>query len=362
MVDTLSQSEIDALLSALNATTGAEPSPPSAVESVEAPSPIPTPSPASEIAAAPSSPTPAAGDKTKKGKIYDFKRQTKFSKEQIRTIQMIHETFARLVGTYLSTQLRAYAQATILAVEQITFEEFLRQIYNPTFITGFRSEKLDGKALVDINLNVVFSMLDRLLGGTGSSLGTVRQLTEVEIQIMKGIMGRLLNILREAWINIVDLSPSIEFIESNPQFAQIVPPNDMVLSIGVEIKIHDVTGVMTLCIPYNTLESIALKFNAASWFAAIRKEPLQTNVEAITKKVKVVELPVVAELGTATLILQDILNLRVGDILVTDRLIREDLDIRVGNLVKFRGRPGLVGKKLAVSITQVLDSVEEEKL
>jgi flagellar motor switch protein FliM len=351
MVDTLSQNEIDALLSALN-TAGGDEKP--AADAHEGPSP----------SSGSSSPAPKAGgaDKPKKGKSYDFKRQIKFSKEQIGTIQLIHETFARLVGTYLSTQLRAYAQATIISVDQLTFEEFVRSIYNPTFITGFRSEKLDGKALIEVGLNVVFTILDRLLGGTGSPLGTVRQLTEVETQIMHRIMGRVLNILREAWINVIDLSPNVEFIESNPQFAQIVPPSDMVLSVAVEIKIHDVTGLMNLCIPYATVEPIAPKFNAASWFAAIRKEPLTTNIQAITKKVREVFLPMVVEMGSATLTLQDIMGLQVGDIVVTDRLVREELDVRVGNLVKFRCRPGIMGKKMAVSITQVYEPQEEEEL
>lgn len=355
MVETLSQNEIDALLSALNTSGGGSPSSggdaiPAAAGGGQASS------------AGGGAPAAREPDKPKKGKIYDFKRQTKFSKEQMGTIQLIHETFARLIGTYLSTQLRAYAQATIISVDQLTFEELIRSIYSPTFITGFRSERLDGKALIDLNLNIVFTILDRLLGGNGAPLGTLRQLTEVENQIMQRIMGRVLGLLREAWINVVDLTPSIEFIESNPQFAQIVPPNDMVLTVVIEIKIHDVTGTMSLCIPYNTVEPVAQKLNAASWFAAIRKEPLTTNVEAITRQVRQIELPVVVELGTATLTLQDIVSLQRGDILMTDRLIKEDLDIRVGHLVKFRGRPGILGKKMAISITQVTNNPEEDQL
>jgi flagellar motor switch protein FliM len=354
MVETLSQNEIDALLSALNTSTDEE------EEKPEAEKPEPRSKSSGEQVAASSATSSREGSsKPKKGKAYDFKRQTKFSKEQLGTIQMIHETFARLVGTDLSTQLRAYAQATIISVEQLTFEELIRSIYSPTFITAFRSDKLDGKALLDINLNVVFTILDRLLGGNGSPLGTLRQLTDVEKQIMHKIVQRILERLREAWINVIDLAPAIELIESNPQFAQIVPPGDMVLSVVIEIKIHDVTGVMTLCIPYNTVEPIAMKFNAASWFAAVRKEPLQTNLDAITRQVKTVHLPVVAELGTTTVNLQDILGLQVGDILVTDQLLKNDLNIRVGNLIKYKGRPGMVGKKMAVSITQLLDSTEE---
>ncbi|HEY9069264.1 MAG TPA: flagellar motor switch protein FliM [Candidatus Ozemobacteraceae bacterium] len=356
MVDTLSQNEIDALLSALNTGGGGG-------AAADKPAPAAGSAAPSGGGEEPVKPAKGERDKQKKGKVYDFKRQTKFSKEQLGTIQLIHETFARLIGTDLSTQLRAYAQATIISVDQLTFEELIRSIYSPTFITAFKSERLDGKGLIDINLNVVFTILDRLLGGNGTPLGTLRQLTDVEKQIMHKLMNRIiLERLREAWINVIDLSPSIELIESNPQFAQIVPPNDMVLSVVIEIKIHDVTGIMTLCIPYNTVESIAAKFNAASWFAAVRKEPLTTNYDAITSQVKAVNLPFVAELGTQTVTLQDILTLQVGDLLVLDQLVKEDLNVRVGNRVKFRGRPGIVGKKMAVSITQLLSSHEEDEL
>ncbi|MBI3037803.1 flagellar motor switch protein FliM [bacterium] len=348
MVETLSQSEIDALLSALNMP-----------EAGQAPSPA---SPAMEGPSPRASPEAGGTPKPKKGKVYDFKRQTKFSKEQLRTIQLIHESFSRLLGTYLATQLRAYAQANIYSVDQITFEEFIQSIYSPTFLMGFHSEKLDGKGLVDLNLNVVFAIIDRLLGGTGTPLDTLRQLTEIENQVMQRIMSHMLSLLREAWINVTDLMPRIDFIESNPQFAQIVPPTDMVLAVGIEIKIQEVTGMMNLCIPYNTVESIAIKLNAASWFAAIRKEPLTTNLEAITGQVRIVALPIVAELGTASITLRDIINLQIGDILVTDRLIKEDLDIRIGSRIKFKGRPGIVGKKMAISISQVFEQPDEELL
>jgi len=359
MVETLSQSEIDALLSALNTSPaegsgGSEAGSSSAAGGQE--------SGGGEGAGPAPKAEPVGRRSGKKSKLYDFKRQTKFSKEQIGTIQLIHETFARLIGTDLSTQLRAYAQATIMSVDQLTFQELIQSIYSPTFITRFNCEKLDGKALLDINLNIVFTILDRLLGGNGSPLGTLRQLTDVEKQIMHKVMTRILERLREAWINVIDLAPSIELIESNPQFAQIVPPGDMVLSIIIEVKIHDVTGTMNLCIPYNTVEPIAHKFNAASWFAAVRKEPLTTNVEAITHQVREVMLPFVVELGTSTVTLQDILGLQPGDLMVLDSRVKQDLDIRVGNLIKFRGRPGILGKKMALAITQVIETSGEDML
>ncbi|NCB38228.1 MAG: flagellar motor switch protein FliM [Erysipelotrichia bacterium] len=354
MVDTLSQNEIDALLSALGPMPDEENS-----ESGAAPFSDHTQEKKNGTKPGENRPSPVSSATDKKSgkqeRKYDFKRQTKFSKEQLNTINLIHEVFVRLVGTDLSTRLRAYAQATIVSVEQRTFEEFVQSVYNPTFITVFRSDSLNGKALIDINLNIVFTILDRLLGGNGTPLGILRQLTEIEKQIMQKIMVGIIDRLRESWINIIDIEPVIELIESNPQFVQIVTPNEVVASITVEIKIHDVTGLMNLCIPYNTVESIAHKFSAASWFAALRKEPAQTNVDAISTQVKTVQIPLIAELGSTTVTLQDILGLQPGDILVTDQLLKNDLSIRVGNLVKFRGRPGILGKKMAISITEVLD-------
>jgi flagellar motor switch protein FliM len=365
MVDTLSQSEIDALLSALGPAEEDDSAPPPPPPTSDSGGGSRESRPAAPAAAAAPSPAFSSDSEDRKSsrteRKYDFKRQTKFSKEQLNTIQLIHEAFVRLVGTDLSTKLRAYAQATIVSVEQRTFEEFIQSIYNPTFITVFRSDNLDGKALIDINLNVVFTILDRLLGGNGAPLSILRQLTEVEKQIMQKIMVGVIDRLREAWINIIDLAPVIELVESNPQFAQIVPPSEIVVSITVEIKIHDVTGIMTLCIPYNTVESIVYKFNAASWFAAVRKEAAQTNVDAISQQVKSVHLPVVAELGNTIVTLQDILGLQPGDIMVTDQLFKNDLNIRVGNRVKFRGRPGILGKKMAITITDVFDPPDQEE-
>jgi len=351
MVDTLSQNEIDALLSALSPVAEEAPAAPAAGAAAFSEPAAETRAPRRE---APSSMGlgSAAPAERKDGKVerkYDFKRQTKFSKEQLNTISLIHEAFVRLVGTDLSTRLRAFAQATIVSVEQRTFEEFIQSIYNPTFITVFRSD------------NVVFTILDRLLGGNGTPLGILRQLTEVERQIMQKVMAGIIDRLREAWINIIDLAPVIELVESNPQFAQIVPPSEVVVSISIEIKIHDVTGMMNLCIPYNTVESIVHKFNAASWFAAVRKEPAQTNVDSISHQVKSVHLPLVAELGATVVTLQDILGLQPGDILITDQLLKNDLNIRVGNLIKFHGRPGILGKKMAISITKVLEPVGQEE-
>lgn len=362
MIDTLSQNEIDALLSALQPTDEAASSDGS---STTAPNSV-----ASNSSSNSNSSNDSGGNESsakdsggssvkKKGKEkpYDFKRQTKFSKEQLGTLELIHASFARLIGTDISTRLRLGVTATIISVTQETFEDFISSIFPPTFITIFRSDSLDGQVLLQMDLSVVFSILDRLLGGNGSPLSTLRQLTDVEKQIMQKIMVGIIDRLREAWINVIDLMPVIEVVESNPQFAQIVPPNEVIVSIKIEISLLDTTGLLKLCIPYSTVEGITQKFNAASWFAAVRKESesSKTNIEIITKQVKEVTLPVVAELGRGIYPLKDLISLEVGDVIRTDQLVKEEFNIRVGNQVKFKGRPGKIGKKWAMAITRVLD-------
>lgn len=360
MAETLSQSEISALLSALS-PSGEESDEQSAAGATGADAAgagaVPTRASEAKIKVNdPFLPSDSSDDgDNRSGKRYDFKKQTKFSKEQLGTIELIHESFARLVATDLTTMLRVYAQASIVSVEQRTFEELIHSIYDPTFIIIFRFENLDGKAFLDINLNVVFSMLDRLLGGTGAPLGVLRQLTEVEKQIMQKILFTIIDRLRESWINIIDLAPTVELVESNPQFAQIAPPGEIVLSITVEIKIHDVSGIMTLCVPYTTVEPVAHKFNAASWFAAVRKEPTQTNIETISGQIKNVYLKLVAEIGTATVSVKDVLALQKGDIILTDQKVAKDLNVRVGNMSKFKARPGILGKKMAICLTEIFD-------
>ena len=384
MVDTLSQNEIDALLSALQTSGDA--------------SATATPEPASSVASSVVKDTPAkelspvsdelssftgysyshpgnngAGSshhkKKHKGKekLYDFKRQTKFAKEQISTLQIIHGNFARLMSTDISTRLRMSVTATVISVTQETFEEFVGSIFPPTFITVIRSDTLDGEAMLQMDLSIVFSIIDRLLGGNGTPLSTLRQLTDVEKQLMQKVMLDVLDRLRESWTNIVDLMPVIEFIESNPQFAQIVPPNDVVATIKIEINILDTTGNLKLCIPYSSIETISHKLNAIEIIKVLRntnnRTEKSTDTVTLGKHIKSSYIDVVAELGRATIPLGDILKISVGDYLPLNQRAKEEINIRVGNsdLIKFNGRPGIKGKKMAIQITKVLTPPNEEE-
>jgi len=203
---------------------------------------------------------------TRKIKIYDFKRPDKFSKEQIRTISMMHETFARLCTTSLSAQLRNIAHIHVASVDQLTYEEFIRSIPTPTCLAIINMDPLRGNAILEIDPAITFSIIELLLGGEGDGTKAQHELTDIEMSIMEGIVVRLLGNLRESWSNVIDLRPRLGAIETNPQFCQIVHPTDMVVLITLEARIGDIEGMMNLCIPYDTLEHVLGKLSTQFWF------------------------------------------------------------------------------------------------
>ena len=192
----------------------------------------------------------------KKVKVYDFKRPDKFSKDQLRTLQMIHENFARLLNTYLSAQLRTMVHLDVVSVDQLTYEEFIRSLPNPSVISVFQMNPLKGNAILEINPNIVFAIIDRLFGGPGLAPNKARPLTDIEETIMRRIIEKALTYFQEAWKQVIELSPKQGILETNPQFTQIVTPSDMVVIVTLQAKIGTVEGMLNLCLPYIVLEPV----------------------------------------------------------------------------------------------------------
>jgi flagellar motor switch protein FliM len=299
----------------------------------------------------------------KKVKIYDFRRPDKFSKDQIRTLQMMHETFARLTTTSLSAQLRTLVSVHVASVDQLTYEEFIRSIPNPTALAVVNMDPLKGSAVLEIDPSVTFAVIDRLFGGRGEPTKLTRELTDIELSVMEGIIVRILGNLRESWSNVIDLRPRLGNIETNPQFAQIVPPNNMVVLVTLETKVGDVEGMTNFCIPYITIEPIIAKLSAQYWYSSIRKGATTENMNIIKKRLDDVLIPVVAEIGNVDIAMNEVLNLKRGDVVkIGDRKTTSDMSIKIGNRTKYLCRPGLVGTNLAVQITGIVEEVSDELL
>ncbi len=331
MTEVLSQDEIDQLLTAINAGE-------TEIESIK----------------------PTAD--TRKIKIYDFKRPDKFSKEQIRTVQNMHETFARLTTTTLSASMRALVHVHVASVDQLTYEEFIRSIPTPTTLAVVSMDPLKGQAILEIDPSVTFTIIDRLFGGSGEGAKLNRELSDIEHSVMEGIIVRILGNMREAWTQVIDLRPRLSQIETNPQFAQIVPPSEMVVLVTLETKVGDVEGMMNLCIPYMTIEPIVSKLSAQFWYSSVRRGATTENLNILKEKLSTVEIPVIAEVGHINIPVRDVLALRRGDVIRLYSVHVDDpMALVVGNKKKFLCRPGVIGKKMAVQITKKLEDVGQEE-
>ncbi len=318
--DVLSQSEIDELLSALSTGTVS----------------------AEEI---------KTEQEQKKVKIYDFKRPDKFSKDQIRTLYMIHENFARLLNTYLSAHLRTMVNIEVASVDQLTYEEFIRSLPSPSVISIFQMPPLKGNAVFEINPALVFAIIDRLFGGVGGATTKTRSLTDIEESIVGRVIDKSLEQLKEAWKQVIDIEPHLEGLESNPQFTQVVPPNDMVVIITLQAKIMNIEGLITLCIPYLVLEPIMSKLTTTFWVASsVTKKGFVEN-SALQRRLIRTPIPISVVLGQTTINVHELMNLVPGDVLPLDSKSSGDLKVVVGQREKFKCRPGLSGKRLAIQIT-----------
>lgn len=298
----------------------------------------------------------------RKIKIYDFKRPDRFSKDQLRTISIMHDTFARLTTTALSASLRIMVHVHVASVDQLTYEEFTRSIPNPTTLGIINMDPLKGSAVLEIDPAVTFSIIDRLFGGQGEGTKISRELTDIESTVMEGIIVRILGNLREAWSSVIDLRPRLGNIDTNPQFAQIVPPSEMVVLVTLETKIGEVEGMMNFCVPYITIEPIISKLSAQYMYSTVRSGATTENLNILKDKLSTIDVNIVAEVGSMNLTVRDILALRQGDVIrLPDVRVGDNMKLKIGDKPKFMCRPGVVGSKAAVQITKKLAEVEAEE-
>ncbi len=298
----------------------------------------------------------------RKIKIYDFKRPDKFSKEQIRTVSIMHETFARLTTTAMSAQLRSLVNVHVASVDQLTYEEFIRSIPNPTTLGIINMDPLKGSAVLEIDPAITFSIIDRLFGGKGEGTKVNRDLSDIEQSVMENIIVRILGNLREAWSQVIDLRPRLGQIETNPQFAQIVPPTEMVVLVTLETKVGEVEGMMNFCIPYLTIEPIISKLSAQYMYSSVRSGGTTENLNILKERLSMIGVTVSAEIGNMSLTVRDLLSLQRGDVIrLPDVRTGDPMILKIGNREKFMCRPGVVGSKLAVQITKKLEEVTKSE-
>ncbi|NLP17908.1 MAG: flagellar motor switch protein FliM [Firmicutes bacterium] len=290
------------------------------------------------------------------GKVqpYDFRRPNRFSKDQVRTLEMIHENFARLLSTFFSAHLRTAVEVKLLSVQELSYDEFIRSLLNPTVMALFQIEGLRGEMLMEFNPVLAFSILERLLGGKSDGGEQKRALTEIEQTIILRLTRQVVRVLGEAWSNILSIEGRVGRLETNPLFVHIVAGNEMVALVSLEININGAYGLMNLCFPYILLKPITGKLSARYWFSSSGQEGVQaTEQKNIIQRIGNSLIPIVVEIGRTTITTGELLHLQKGDVIALDSKVAGEADVLIVDRPKFYARPGMVGDKLAVVITDV---------
>ena len=294
----------------------------------------------------------------KQVKNYDFSRPTKFSKEHLRTLEIIFEHYGRLVSTNLPVYLRRNVQVSVASSETVTFSEFTNALSNPVILGIINFAPLNGTIIVDLATNLAYAMLDRMLGGAGMPLEKNRDFSEIEMSIIQKILVMLTQLLREPWKNVLNISPVLSRVETNPQFAQIIAPNDMIAIVTLNVKIGDVEGFLNFCLPFFTLEEVMDRLNTKYWFASMQENHDEHYDEYIEALIQKVDIPIRAVLGKSSISVGDFSNLQVGDCILLNTRVDSDMDIYVGNIRKFTALPGANKDAYAVRITSVVREEE----
>lgn len=294
----------------------------------------------------------------KKIRVHDFRRPSKFAKDHIRTLQIIHENYARLLTNFLSGYLRTLVQVDVQTVQALQYSEFTNSIANPAVLGIVNFNPLPGSVIIEINPVIAYSLIERILGGRGYGVEKVRGFTEIEIAILMRLISQMLNIIKEPWENVVEARPVLDRIETNAQFAQVMSPNEMVALVTFTAKIGDVEGLLNLCIPHMTVEPVLEKLSTRLWFSLIEKETTEEGRKLLKSKVEETKIPITAVLGRTTISVNDFLSLQEGDVLTLNTDIDGKVEVLVGDILKFLGIPGVRNKKLSVKITDVVKEEE----
>lgn len=295
----------------------------------------------------------------KQVKNYDFARPAKFSKEHLRTLEIIFEHYSRLLSTELPAYLRKQCTVEVKTSEVVIYSEFSNALSNPVLLGVLNFEPLEGNVIMEIGANLGYAIIDRLLGGVGETLDKNRDFSEIELTILERIFSICVNMLREPWKNVIEISPRLERIETNSQFAQIISPSETIAIITISMKVGDVEGLMNICLPFACLESVIDKLNTKYWFSKSQEYGTETYEEAMEILISRAQVPIRAILGKSAISIQEFANIQRGDVIRLNRSVEDEMDIYVGDIRKFTAMPGSFNDNYAVRITDIIREEEE---
>jgi len=303
---------------------------------------------------------PPSRSKGKEARPYDFANPTKFNREQLRTLENIFDNFARSTSSFLTGYLRTAAHLEVSSSEEIMYRDFNVALANPVILSMIELSPLKGTVIADMSSNVGYAIIDRILGGPGFGLNKLRDFSEIEKILLERVMLQIINFLPEPWEGVIPLRPKLERIETNTQFAQIIAPTDKVALVVLTIKVGSAEGNISFCLPHRVLEPVVDRLYTRYWYAQREeedKEIYRKNLEIELERAKV---PVSIQVGKTQIMVNDFVNLQVGDVIPLDTYVSSDVNVMIGSMHKFHAKPGTSRGKYAVQITDLVEREETE--
>jgi flagellar motor switch protein FliM len=291
-------------------------------------------------------------------KNYDFARPSKFSKEHLRTLNVIFEHYGRLLSTNLPAYLRKNVQVEVINSEAVAYSEFANALSNPVLLGIVDFSPLEGNIIIELANNLGYAIVDRMLGGGGYPIDKVRDFSEIELTVIERIFNVCTNLLIEPWANVIGLQPRLLRIETNSQFAQIISPSEMISIVTLNIKIGNIEGMMNICLPYVCLEQVIDKLNTKYWYSTLQIKDDKSYQDQMEASISRARVPIRVVLGKSTISVNDFINMQLGDIIRIDRRADDEVSVYVGNIHKFMALSGASSGSYAVKISSIIRGEE----
>lgn len=293
-----------------------------------------------------------------KVRSYDFRRPIKLSKEYINTLYMIFENFSKMAGNTVSNLIHTNVDIKIGAIEQVSYDEFIHSIPNPTLLGLFHAKQLKGSQIIEINPQFCSQVIDLILGGSDSSYSnTVRKkdsFTDIELGVLEEVVLEIFKAFEASWSDVIDIDTELDDLQTNPQLLQNMSPNEPIVLTSFVLQLMGNKSFMNICIPYMSFEDITDKLSMKNWFD-FDKDGTEDNKEVITENIKTLEVDLEVDLGRSLLTIEDFLHLELGDIIKLDKRIDDPLKMYVEDRIHFLVKPGKVDNRFAVEILQYIE-------
>lgn len=303
-----------------------------------------------------------------KGEIsnYDFRRPNRISKNQVRTLQTVHESFAEVFGYYLVSKLQTVVSITVTSVDQLFYSEFILSVSNPSCLYVFEIDGTDGNGIMEVSPQLALTIIERLLGGSADQQPKPRTITAIEQAVIRNVIEHALTDLRNAWRSIAELNFKYERLEMEADFVQVAPSSEIVVVVSFDVNIGVNTYLMNLCFPTFALEEVLARLNRQQVTTQATKQSparMRENMELLRQQISTTYLPIIAELGKAAISVKELMELQVGDVVKMKKKVNQEIEVIIAGKRKLGARPGSVDGKKAVRVTSVLnedDLVDED--